>query len=101
MKPTGLTMKKGRNKYRPETRGELMLIHECTDCGSLSINRIAADDDSESIMDVFNESLQNSHQIRARSEANGSLMLNAKDGELVHTRLFGQNAEMPVLVWSE
>ena len=101
MKPIGLTMKKGRNKYRLESRGELMLIHECTECKSLSINRIAADDDSESIMDVFNESLQNSYQIRSRSEANGILMLNAEDGESVHRQLFGQNAEMPVLAWNE
>ncbi len=78
-----------------------MLIHECTECRSLSINRIAADDDSESIMDVFNESLQNSYQIWARSEAAGIIMLKAEDGELVRRQLFGQNAEMPVLAWSE
>ena len=42
MKPIGLTMKVGRNKYQREARGELMLIHEFTECGSLSINRIAA-----------------------------------------------------------
>jgi hypothetical protein len=45
MKPIGLTMKKGRNKYQLGGRGELMLIHECIECGSLSINRIATDDD--------------------------------------------------------
>ena len=40
MKPIGLTMKKSRNKYRLEARGELMLIHECVDCKTLSINRM-------------------------------------------------------------
>ncbi len=44
MRPIGLTMKTGRNKYQRESRGELMLVHQCTDCGTLSINRIAADD---------------------------------------------------------
>ena len=78
-----------------------MLIHECTECGSLSINRIAADDDAESILDVFKASLQNSYQLRARSEANGIAMLNAEDSEMVRIQLFGQNAEMPVLAWSE
>ena len=78
-----------------------MLIHECTECGSLSINRMAADDDSESILEVFNASLQNNDQLRVRSEADGILMLNAEDGEMVHRQLFGQNAEMPVLAWSE
>jgi len=94
-------MKKGRNKYRLGSRGELMLIHECTECGSLSINRIAADDDSESILEVFNSSLQNSYQLCARSEAAGILILNAEDDELVRRQLFGQNAEMPVFAWSE
>ena len=101
MKPAGLTMKKGRNKYRLGSRGELMLIHECTECGSLSINRIAADDDSESILEVFNSSLQNSYQLCARSEAAGILILNTEDDELVRRQLFGQNAEMPVFAWSE
>ena len=78
-----------------------MLIHECTECGSLSINRIAADDDSESIMEVFNASLHNSYQIRAHSETDRIVMLNAEDGGMVRRQLFGQNAEMPVLAWSE
>jgi len=77
-----------------------MLIHECTECGSLSINRIAADDDSESILEVFNASLQNSDQLRTRSEADGILMLNAEDGELMRRQLFGQNAEIPIFAWS-
>ncbi|MDQ3004526.1 MAG: RNHCP domain-containing protein [Chloroflexota bacterium] len=96
MKPTGLTMKKGRNKYRLESGGELMLIHECTECGSLSINRIAADDDSESILEVFNTSLQIRYQLRARSEAYGIIMLGAEDDEVVRRQLFGQDAEMPI-----
>src|SRR5918996_3785658 len=57
MKPSGLTVKKGRNKYQRETRGELMLIHACVECKALSINRIAADDDSETILSIFHESL--------------------------------------------
>ena len=44
MTPIGLTMKQSRNKYQRERRGELMLIHQCTECRTLSINRIAADD---------------------------------------------------------
>lgn len=73
-----------------------MLIHECTECGSLSINRIAADDDPESILEVFNTSLQNSYEIRTRSEADGIIMLDAEDKELVRSQLFGQKAEMQI-----
>src|SRR5512134_2401456 len=57
MKPIGLTMKHDRNKYRLDQRGELMLVHECTECKALSINRIAADDDPETVMAVFQDSL--------------------------------------------
>src|SRR5512138_3138128 len=58
MKPVGLAMKNGRNKYRLDQRGELMLIHQCIECGSLSINRIAADDDSATIIAVFQASME-------------------------------------------
>ena len=40
----GLTFKKVSKRYPGEGRGELMLIHRCTGCGKISINRIAADD---------------------------------------------------------
>ena len=73
-----------------------MLIHECMECGSLSINRIAADDDSESILDVFATSLKNRDQIRTRMEADGIIILDAEDDELVRSQLFGQNAEMAI-----
>lgn len=34
-----------------------MLVHACTGCGSVSINRIAADDDPKTILEVFRNSL--------------------------------------------
>ena len=53
MQPIALTSKRSRNKYA-SGRGELMLVHLCTDCGDVSINRIAADDDSDTLLEVFN-----------------------------------------------
>jgi len=52
MIPLGLTFKQegyGR-------QGELMLIHLCTVCQKLSINRIASDDITDEIIDVFEQS---------------------------------------------
>ena len=72
-----------------------MLIHECTECESLSINRIAADDDSETIMDVFNESLFDGHQIRTKCEQHGILILDALHKEMVVTQLCGYSVEIP------
>ena len=46
MRPVGLTLKNSRNKYARAASGELMLVHLCTDCSKISINRIAADDHS-------------------------------------------------------
>jgi ribosomal protein S26 len=56
MRPVGLTVKHGRNKYARGHDGELMLVHQCARCGALDINRIAADDDAIGLMLVFDES---------------------------------------------
>ena len=45
MKSIGLTFEhEGMGKYGKLWQGELMLIHECTGCVKISINRIATDD---------------------------------------------------------
>ena len=99
MKPIGLTMKKGRNKYRLEARGELMLIHECADCGSLSINRIAADDDSECILTVFQDSLRHGHQKVRLCEGQGILMLGTEAVRAVQVQLFGPLVKTLIPMW--
>lgn len=99
MKPVGLTMKKGRNKYQREPRGELMLIHECIECKTLSINRIAADDDSANVMAIFQESLVLGQQIHNRCQENGIGVLSAQDTKIVHTQLYGHYGEVPALSW--
>ena len=100
MKPIGLTMKKGRNKYQREPRGELMLIHECVECKSLSINRIAADDDSATVMAVFQESFALGHQMHTLCQENGIAILNAEATEMVGTQLYGRYIEIPTLSWT-
>ena len=94
MKPIGLTLKTGRNKYQREARGELMLVHQCTECRTLSINRIAADDDSETVLAIFQESLALAHPIYALCEENGIVMLKAGDAKIVYTQLYGRLAEL-------
>jgi len=98
MKPVGLTIKKSRNKYRIKSRGELMLIHECVDCGDISINRIAADDDPDSIMGAFFHSQTLGFQIRVRCEAHGILVL--MDADVVSEQLYGQGEKMPAFSWA-
>src|SRR5215510_3613833 len=99
MKPIGLTMKKSRNKYQLEARGELMLIHECTECESLSINRIAADDDSDSILDVFQDSFGRSYQQLQLCEEQGILLLGPEALRAVHIQLFGPVVGALIPMW--
>jgi RNHCP domain-containing protein len=89
MKPIGLTMKKSRNKYRVDGRGELMLIHQCVECSDISINRIAADDDPDSILCVFEDSRSQGEQIRILCEEQGIAILGMQGGEMVYQQLYG------------
>jgi hypothetical protein len=98
MKPIGLTMKKGRNKYPREVHGELMLIHECTDCKALSINRIAADDDPEAILAVFQDSLTSGQQMHSIFQQHGIVILKKEDSKTVFTQLYGQAQKIPALI---
>jgi hypothetical protein len=94
MKPVGLTMKKGRNKYRLDARGELMLVHQCVDCGNLSINRVAADDDAATIVAIFQESLLGT--VQNVCERLGIAVLNAYDSDALCRQLYGSVSPTPV-----
>jgi len=89
MVPVGLTLKRCRDKYAVERQGELMLIHRCMNCGALSINRIAADDDRVNLMAVFSQSLAHEADAQLLFEAEGIQILKGEDHELVKARLFG------------
>ena len=54
MEPIGVTLKhEGTDKYGKEKLGDVMLVHRCTVCGAINLNRIAADDPEDLIMSVF------------------------------------------------
>ena len=84
MQPVGLTFKRSRKRYS-QGRGELMLVHRCEECGKLSLNRIAADDDGEAILALLNQiSL-------ADLEAVGIQPLTMDDLAQVQEQLFGKD----------
>jgi predicted RNA-binding Zn-ribbon protein involved in translation (DUF1610 family) len=56
MQPVGLTFKRTAKKYTGHQPGELMIVHCCEDCGDVSINRIAADDDTQLLLAVLEQS---------------------------------------------
>jgi DNA-directed RNA polymerase subunit RPC12/RpoP len=89
MRPVGLTLKASHNKYGSDD-GELMLIHHCLGCGALSINRIAADDNAEQILAVFEASAALKQDLRVDLARQGIHPLNPGDLNLVLMRLFGK-----------
>jgi hypothetical protein len=89
MQPIGLTVKQSPKRYNHGGLGELMLIHHCTGCGKLSINRIAADDDASVIYQVFNRSLSLIPKWKVLLAEEGIRLLGSTDLTLVYSQLFG------------
>jgi hypothetical protein len=92
MQPIGLTIKRSRNKYAGARDGELMLIHRCTICAKVAINRIAADDSAAAIMQIFDGSAQTSADYQVELDRMGVSPLLTGDADLVSERLFGKRA---------
>ncbi len=80
MKPIGLSYREeGFDKYGNKKQGELMVVHQCESCGKVSINRMAADDDSAKILELVN----------TQAKITNINLLTAKDLPEVKTQLFG------------
>ncbi len=90
MQPVGLTLKKSRKKYGLAKYGELMLIHMCEDCGNISINRVAADDDATRLMEIYHHSLTLEGSLQARLKREEIQILAAEDVNILSARLFGK-----------
>ncbi|PIP15278.1 hypothetical protein COS51_00440 [Candidatus Roizmanbacteria bacterium CG03_land_8_20_14_0_80_36_21] len=94
MEPLGITLKQaGFDKYGRSRRGELMLIHHCTnkDCNKISINRIAGDDNPESILRVFEGSQTIDDNLREEITKAGIRLLTESDRKKIKTQLFGKS----------
>jgi hypothetical protein len=89
MQPVGLTVKATYKKYGP-ARGELMIIHACSECEKLSINRIAADDDPQTAFNVFEGSFHLETGLQIQLELSDIRVLKRSDHDAVRTSLFGQ-----------
>ncbi|WP_319533235.1 RNHCP domain-containing protein [uncultured Cohaesibacter sp.] len=90
MEPIGLTVKhNGFDKYGRERGGDIMLVHACTGCGTININRIAGDDSCREILAVFERSLAMGDDQRRAVEKAGVRLLLFEDSEVLRTALFG------------
>ena len=92
MKPIGLTFKQeGIDKYGLPRQGELMLIHECLGCGKISINRIAGDDNPETILRVFEESQGLPSGKKELLKRSGIEIISEGDRKKIIIQLFGKS----------
>jgi hypothetical protein len=92
MEPIGLTLKATRKKYGP-SRSELMLIHLCVECTTISINRIAADDDSQTVFNIFEGSFRQDVSTVVRLDAYGIRAMDETDIDTVLVQLFGHRSD--------
>lgn len=93
MAPVGLTLKRSRDKYARGHSGELMIVHRCTDCGGLSINRIAADDDPVQLLAALNGPAGERIALQSACVRQGIHLLGEADRPLVLTQLYGEDVE--------
>lgn len=92
MRPVGLTWKhNGFDKYGRERGGDLMLIHACTGCDTVNINRIAGDDSCQEILTVFEHSLTLNEDQKRKIEQAGIKLLQSESTEKIRSALFGKH----------
>lgn len=83
MEPVALTIKMDHH-------GELMLVHVCTQDKTVRFNRLAADDNSFQIEEVFSRSLNLLPETRKLIESAGVKILGRDDEDTVKIQLFGK-----------
>jgi hypothetical protein len=99
MRPLGLALKQTPKKYSVPGAGELMLVHSCTDCSRVAINRIAADDDVETLLETFERSLSLNQRTRSSLMESGIQLLTRTENALVRAGLLGWGS--PAESWPE
>lgn len=87
MQPIGLTFK--QEGY--DRQGEIMLIHLCSICGKISINRIAGDDILEEIIVIFDYSQQLGNTMKKRLSDENIYLLIESDRQELCNQLFGKS----------
>jgi len=98
MQPLGLALKSTRKRYGPAACGELMLVHRCQECGKVSANRLAADDDPQLLYWLYEKSLQISPSLRESIAAAGVILLGSSQRSIVRLQLFGTPSHSPELL---
>jgi hypothetical protein len=87
MKPIGLTFKhEGHGR-----RGEVMIIHLCSSCSKVSINRIARDDPEFKVQEIFTGSFELDADSKQLLANNGIYLMSSGDSDELSMQLFGRS----------
>jgi hypothetical protein len=98
MRPVALTLKKTTKKYSRAGQGELLLVHLCGECSKLSINRIAADDDIATVLEIFEGSRELDKGTKSTLTQSGIAILETGHLPFVREQLLGRkrNGGLPM-----
>lgn len=90
MKPIGLRFKNQKsNPYTGRVSGELMIVHQCINCGRISSNRIAGDDNPQQIIRLLQGYKKLSKDTVDKLRDIGVKLLDYRDKQQVLIALFG------------
>ena len=93
MEPIGVTLKhEGQDKYGREKLGDVMLVHHCTACNAINLNRIAADDPEDLIVSIFEKSASLPQATKDDLAAQNISLVAEKEKSLLLERLFGKSS---------
>lgn len=79
------------NQFTGRTSGELMIVHRCINCGHISCNRIAGDDNNYSIICLLNSSENIRSDISNAIQQLNITLLTQNDSEEVLISIYGYN----------
>ena len=97
MQAVGLTFKYAKKQkypriHRGKLAGELMLVHCCEACGKISVNRLAADDDTDKVLAVFKKQQTEFDQsFLDKLAAKNISLAQEEDHTEIHSQLLGNS----------
>jgi len=90
MEPIGLVFKDRKyNPYKTSFEGELMIVHLCLNCGKVSCNRIAGDDNSQALITLLEKSNNLDKYVATTLTSQGIKLLTKDNKKEVVTCLYG------------
>ena len=90
MKPIGLKFKNIKpDPYTGKISGEPMIVHLCLNCGKISSNRIAGDDNAYTVVSLLEEANKLPQEINQKLANLGIKLLSLKNKSEVLTALYG------------